>query len=94
MFYLYGKNHYFCFSSPDDTLEFLSSRRDFTYIHCCKRSPHSLKAASLCASCMKHFFPVLSYSPIEQATEYTPVLQNVLKLYHLIITLVMKKEAF
>lgn len=52
-------------------------------------------AASVCASCMKHFFPVLSYSPIEQATEYTPVLQNVvLMVYHLIITLVMKKEAF
>lgn len=44
---------------------------------------------------MKHFFPALSYSPIEQATEYTSAIQNlILKVYILIITLMKKKEAF
>lgn len=51
------------------------------------REAHTqLLAVSLCAFCMKHFFPhALSHSPIEYAIVYATATQNVLKMDYLIV---------
>lgn len=85
MLYLYGKNHYFCFSSLMTLWNFLTARGILpTFTGVREAHTHFWHSLSQCAFCMKHFFPLgLSHSPIEYAIHYTTDTPNVLKMFKL-----------